>query len=128
MMATLSGWFGLLALFLTCIRLFGTVAYGIEARLRELGIRLALGATRAHVLRAVLGGTLTLVGLGATIGAAAALASIRLLESLLFGLSATDPVTLTGSVAALLAVGAIACYVPARRACTLDPVTVLRRE
>jgi predicted permease len=128
MMATLSGWFALLALFLTCVGLFGTVAYGIERRLREIGIRLALGATRAHVFRAVLGGTLALVGLGATIGVAAALASTRVLENMLFGLSATDPLMLASSVAALLAVGAIACYVPARRALALDPMVVLRRD
>jgi predicted permease len=128
MMATLSGWFGLLALFLTCIGLFGAVAYGVEARLREIGIRLALGATRSHVLRTVLGGTLALVGLGAAIGAAAALASMRALGHFLFGLSPTDPVTLIGSVAALIAVGALACYLPARRATSLDPMVVLRGD
>jgi predicted permease len=128
MMATLSGWFALLALFLTCIGLFGAVAYGVDARLREIGIRLALGATRAHVLRAVLGGTLALVGLGAAIGVAAALASTRVLESFLFGLSPTNPVTLIGSVAVLLAVGTLACYLPARRATSLDPMVVLRGD
>jgi predicted permease len=128
MMATLSGWFALLALFLTCIGLFGTVAYGIERRMREIGIRLALGATRAHVLRVVLGRTLALVVLGAMVGVAAALASTRVLGSFLFGLSPTDPVTVAGSVVGLLAVGALACYLPARRATSLEPVVVLRRE
>jgi ABC-type antimicrobial peptide transport system permease subunit len=80
------------------------------------------------VLRTVLGGTLALVGLGAAIGAAAALASMRALGHFLFGLSPTDPVTLIGSVAALIAVGALACYLPARRATSLDPMVVLRGD
>lgn len=128
MMATLSGWFALVALFLTCIGLFGTVAYGVERRLREIGIRLALGATRAHVLRVVVGGTLALVGVGAAIGAALAFASTRVVQSLLFNLSPTDPLTLSASVAALIAVAAVACYLPARRATTVDPLAVLRRD
>jgi predicted permease len=128
MMATLSGFFALLALILTCIGLFGTVAYGVERRMREIGIRLALGARRAHVLRVVLGDTLMLIGLGAGTGVVLALASTRVLESLLFGISARDHSTVAAVVLVLLATGFLACYLPARRAAVLDPMVVLRRE
>jgi ABC-type antimicrobial peptide transport system permease subunit len=128
MMATLSGYFALLALFLTCLGLFGTVAYGVERRMREIGIRIALGGGRGHVLRVVLGDSLFLVGLGAAAGVLLAIASTRILESMLFGISPTSVSTVAGVVFLLFGTSALACYLPARRAAGLDPMTVLRRE
>ena len=128
MMATLSGYFALLALFLTSLGLFGTVAYGVERRMREIGIRIALGGGRGHVLRVVLGDSLFLVGLGAAAGVLLAIASTRILESMLFGISPTSVSTVAGVVFLLFGTSALACYLPARRAAGLDPMTVLRRE
>ncbi len=128
MMATLSTFFGGLALLLTCVGLFGVVSYGVERRSREIGIRIALGARWAGVLRLVMSGTLHLVAAGALLGLALALVSSRVLDSLLFGLSPTDPATVGGAVLMLLLTAILASYLPARRATALDPMIVLRRE
>ena len=128
LLATLSGFFGALALILAVVGLYGIVAYGVACRRGEIGIRLALGAARTRVLGMVLGeaGKLLLVGL--LVGMAAAVATTRLLQSFLYGLRPTDPVTLATSAAVLLSVALLASVVPAWRAASLDPTETLREE
>ena len=128
LLATLSGFFGALALILAVVGLYGMVAYGVARRRGEIGIRLALGAARARVLGMVLGeaGKLLLVGL--LTGLIAALATTRLLQSFLFGLSPTDPVTLALSAVVLMSVALLASLIPAWRAASLDPTETLREE
>ncbi len=120
--------FALVALTMTMVGAYGVTAYTVSRQTRQMGIRMALGATRGHVLRLVLSGGLTFVAAGLVTGALAALALTRLLSSLIYGVSATDPATFVG-VAALLAVVAIlACLVPAVRATRIDPAVALRAD
>jgi putative ABC transport system permease protein len=128
MMAILSGFFGSLALLLTSIGLFGTVAHGVERRMREIAVRIALGASPSNVLRVVLRQTMVLIAVGASLGVAVALVVVRVLESLLYGLSPADPASLIGAILVLLAVAAAAGYLPARHAIRLDPMAILRHE
>jgi predicted permease len=128
LLARLFGLFGLLGLVLTCVGLYGLLSYEVARRTRELGIRTALGAQRWDVLQLVLRQGLALVILGATAGAGAALAVTRLLESLLYGVRPTDPLTVAGVAALLIAVGVVACSLPARRATRVDPMVALRYE
>jgi predicted permease len=120
--------FAVMALLIAVVGLFGAMAYTTAQRTHEIGIRLALGAQRTEVLRLVMkqGTELILIGLG--VGAAGALAVTRLLRSLLFGVSPTDARTFIGACAVLAIVALAACYVPARRATRVDPVTALRNE
>jgi ABC-type antimicrobial peptide transport system permease subunit len=100
----------------------------VRDQTREIGIRLALGATQAHVRREVLWRGAIVTGSGAVVGLAAALATSRLFTALLFRVSPTDPVALGGACLSLLAVGAVAAYLPARRATQIDPVQALRGD
>ncbi|MFN2632864.1 MAG: ABC transporter permease [Thermoanaerobaculia bacterium] len=126
--AALVGFFGVLALALSAIGLYGVLSYGVSRRRREIGIRMALGAGSGRVVRMVLSQGLVLAGIGLSAGAVAAFATTRLLSSFLFGVSPTDPLTFAGAGVVLLAVAAIACYLPARRAARIDPGIALRQE
>jgi putative ABC transport system permease protein len=116
------------ALALAAIGLFGVMAYLVSQRTREIGVRLALGATRGEVFRLILGRGLTLASVGAVIGIGAALWLTRVMETLLFSVSRTDPVTFIVVPVTLIAVAALACYLPARRAMRVDPVVALRSD
>jgi predicted permease len=126
--ARLSAFFGVLALVLACIGLYGVLSYNVARRTSEIGVRMALGAQRRDVLRLVLGDALLVTGIGVAVGLAAAVAGTRLLSTLLFGLTPRDPVTLAGSVAGLLIAAMVAACVPAWRASRVDPMTALRHE
>jgi predicted permease len=128
LLAMLSSAFGILALVLSCVGLYGVVSYDVTRDIRDLGIRLALGAQRGDVLRHVVGKALSVSSLGVLAGIAAALGVTQLLASLLFGIAARDPLTLTAAAALLLLTTLAASYLPARRAARVDPVVVLRME
>ena len=128
LLATLSGFFGGLALVLAMIGLYGVMSYNVARRRNEIGIRMALGAEQWRVMRMVLGEVTMLVGVGLVIGLAAALATARFVESLLYGVKANDPRTLAGAAATLAGVAALAGFLPARRASRLDPMNALREE
>jgi predicted permease len=126
--ATLSGFFGLLALSLAAIGLYGVMAHSVARRKNEIGIRMALGAGRRDVIRLVLGESLMLVALGVGVGLATALAATRLISAQLFGLAPTDPLTIAMATLPLIGVAALAGYLPARKAAQTDPMRVLRNE
>jgi ABC-type antimicrobial peptide transport system permease subunit len=124
----LLGAFAALALLLASIGLYGVLSYVVLQRSRELGLRLALGASAGSVMRLVVARGLTLTAAGLAIGLAAAWALTRTMQNLLFGVTAGDPATFGIVVALLGSIALAACYVPARRASRLDPIAVLRAE
>ena len=126
--ALLVGGFGVAALLLAAIGLHAAIAASLRQRYAELGLRMALGATASDLRRLVLGEGLRLAGLGAAIGLAGAVAATRLLRGLLYGVDPLDPATLLAAALLLLGVSALACYIPARRAARVDPVSLLRAE
>ena len=125
-MATLASVFGVLALGLAAVGLYGVMSYGVTRRTGEIGIRMAVGARAGDVLWLVLRGTFGLVGVGVMLGLPAAWAASRLIATMLFGLSPTDPVTVAFATAVLMLVAALAAYLPARRASRVDPIVALR--
>jgi len=128
LMATLSGFFGLLALLLACIGLYGILSYGVASRTHEIGIRMALGAQRRDVFWLILREALWLVIAGVAVGLPMIFAVTRLASTLLFGLTPTDPVSLLFAALLMLAVAMVAGYLPSRRATRVDPMVALRCE
>jgi len=122
------GLFAVLAMLLAGVGIYGVMAYLVNQRTREIGIRLALGASHGAILRWVLSQGMWLTVVGATLGVATALAATSLLRSLLFGIARTDPITYAGLVLLLAVVALLACYIPARRATKVDPLVALRYE
>jgi putative ABC transport system permease protein len=124
----LIGFFGIVALLLATAGVFGVMAYSVSRRTREIGVRVALGASSSDVLRMVLGQGLRTIFFGVAIGIIGSLALTRTVESLLFGVTATDPLTFGGVTLLLVVAALLACYVPARRAMRVDPMVALRHE
>jgi len=124
----LLGAFGALGLLLAVVGIYGVISYSVTQRTHEIGIRMALGAEPARVMRLILSHGLKLATIGVVVGIGTSLALTRLMSSLLFGVSATDPVTFTGVAILLGLVSLAACYIPARRAMRVDPMIALRYE
>jgi predicted permease len=124
----LIGFFGITALLLATAGVFGVMAYSVSRRTREIGVRAALGAGRGDVLRMILGQGLRTIIVGVAIGITGSLALTRTVESLLFGVTATDPLTFGGVTLLLVGAALLACYIPARRATRVDPMVALRHE
>ncbi len=126
--ARLTSFFGLLAALLACVGVYGIMAFAAAQRTREIGIRMALGASRGEILQMVLRETLLLVAIGTAAGILTALGAARLIASLLYGLKPADPLTIAVATLLMLAAAALAGYVPARRAARVDPMVALRYE
>jgi putative ABC transport system permease protein len=126
--AYLLGAFGLLSLVLAAVGLYGVISYSVSQRTHEIGIRMAMGAQKAHILKMVLRQGLVLVAVGVVIGLGLAYAGSRVIVSLLYGVNAADPVTFLGIAVLLGVVALLACYWPARRATSVDPMFALRYE
>ena len=124
----LVGAFGVVALLLAMAGVFGVMAYSVSRRTREIGVRVALGANAHDVLTMILGQGLRTVFIGVLIGVGGSLALTRAIQSLLFGISAADPITFVAVVALLVTAALLACYIPARRAAKVDPMVALRYE
>jgi ABC-type antimicrobial peptide transport system permease subunit len=126
--AAVLGLFGVLALILASIGIYGVLAYSVAQRTSEIGLRMALGAQPRQVLQLVLTQGMFLALLGAIVGVLVALPVARLAGGLLYGVSATDPLTYVGITLLLMGVALLACYVPARRATRIDPLVALRQD
>ena len=126
--ALLGGGLTLLALLLACLGIYGLLAYNVARRTGEIGVRMALGASPAHIARRELGEAMRLAFAGAAVGVPLALAAVRVLRHLLFGVSPHDPAILGSAVAVLVAVAVLAAWIPARRAARIDPLVALRQE
>lgn len=116
------------ALLLAAIGLYGVISYSVAQRTRELGIRIALGAQRGDVLKLVLQQSMALVAVGVLLGLAASIGLTRLMATILYGVSAADPITFVVLSTTLFSVALLACWLPARRASTVDPLVALRTE
>jgi putative ABC transport system permease protein len=123
---TLIGVFALVALLLAAIGVYGVMAYGVNERTREIGVRVALGADTGDVVRLIIRGALGMTSLGVVLGLAGGFVTSRLLGSLLFGVQATDLLTFLVAAVVILAVAAVASWLPARRAARVDPAVALR--
>ncbi|HSU58409.1 MAG TPA: FtsX-like permease family protein [Bryobacteraceae bacterium] len=128
LVATLSGFLGLLALLLSAVGLYGVVAYTVTRRTREIGIHIAVGANRRSVIGLIFWDVIAMIGIGAVIGTAAAFAATRAVGSILYGVSADDPVTVIAAGILLLGAALFASFIPARRAARIDPTAALRCE
>jgi ABC-type antimicrobial peptide transport system permease subunit len=128
MMAALGTGFGVLALVLAAVGIYGLLSYAVTQRTREIGIRMALGARRGGMVALIVRGALTPLAAGIAIAVPAVWLLSRLVESMLFGLRATDPLTIVGAVLLLTIVAHLAAYVPALRASRVDPLVALRHE
>jgi ABC-type antimicrobial peptide transport system permease subunit len=128
MMTEVSTVFGVMALMLACLGLYGVVSYTVARQTREIGIRMALGATRGGVLWSVLTQSLALTLIGIAIGTAAALATTRFIAARLFGVSPTDPITIGGAILVMAAMATLAALVPAQRAARIQPMRTLKAE
>src|SRR5262245_30815631 len=126
--AALVGVFGLLGLMLAVVGLYGVISHSVSQRTREIGIRIALGARPGAALRMALKQGMILTLVGTAVGLAAAFAVTRLMGGLLYGVSATDPLTFIAIPLLLTIVALLACWIPARRAAKVDPMVALRRE
>jgi putative ABC transport system permease protein len=125
---TLLATFAGLAMLLAAVGLYGVISQTMAERTHEIGLRIALGAHPADILRMMLRQAMVLVGMGIALGLGGALAWARVLKTLLYGVTARDPLSYGGVVIVLLVVGLAACYVPARRAMRVDPMVALRHE
>ena len=123
-----TGFFAGLALLLTAVGIYGVLAYSVTQRTHEMGIRMALGASRVEILKMVVGQGMKLVLSGLVLGLVVSLAVTRLLTTLLFGTSARDPLTFAAVTLLLIVVALLAAYIPARRAAQVDPIVALRHE
>jgi len=128
LLTVLLGLFGVMGLVLGALGIYGVLAYLVTQRTREIGVRLALGAQRRDVLSMVVGSGLRLAGLGVVLGLAGALALTRVMQGVLYGVTASDPLTFSAVAVALLVVAAFASWLPARRATRVDPLVALRSE
>jgi predicted permease len=128
LIARLSTFFGIVAMVLACIGLYGVLSYNVSRRIGEMGVRMALGAQRFGILQLVIRDALLVTVIGVAVGLGAALAATRVLGSMLFGLSPRDPVTMIVAAVVLIAVATLAAFVPAWRASRVDPMTALRYE
>jgi predicted permease len=128
LMAALASGFGLLALVLAAVGIYGLLGYAVSQRTREIGIRMALGAQRSRVVALVLQGARAPLMIGVAVGLPAAWALSRLIQSMLFGLHAFDPLAIGGATLLLIVVAHVAAYVPAHRAARVDPLVALRSE
>jgi putative ABC transport system permease protein len=124
----LMGSFAGAALLLAALGIYGVLAYLVRQRARELSVRMALGAQRSDVVRLIVTRSMTIVGVGALAGIGAAIALTRVMSSLLFGVSATDPITFASVTGVLILVALAATYMPARHAASMDPMELLREE
>ena len=127
-LAIITGAFAVLAVLLAAVGVYGVTSYAVTERRSEFGVRMALGARPADVFQLVFRDGLLLTAIGVVVGGTAAYLAGRALTSLLFGVTPTDPLTFGGTICAVLAVAALATFLPARRATTVDPVTALRGE